>query len=392
MSSVSFSNLKNAFAYKSDADLTRAYWLFKIISNNFLVKIGPRITNWALKLHLPVKPLIRATIYKHFCGGETIEQCNETIRQLGKYGVGSILDYSVEGHHKESDFDHSCLEIISTVNRAAGDKNISFSVFKVTGVGRMDLLEKVSSNAALSAEEMSEFSRLKERVRKICDAAYQKNVRLFIDAEESWIQDAIDNMADEMMALFNRERIIVFNTIQLYRHDRLAFLRHNIEKARQGNYKAGYKLVRGAYMEKERQRAAEMGYPSPIQPTKEASDHDYNEALRLCVDNIDMLALCAGTHNAESSLLLVDLMAKHHIQPHDERIWFSQLLGMSDHISFNLAHAGYCVCKYVPYGPVVSVLPYLFRRASENTSISGQMGRELHMITQERKRRSMEKV
>lgn len=391
MPSVSFNNLKVAFAYKSDADLKRAYWLFRLININFLVKIGPGFTNAVLKMGLPIKPLIRATIYKHFCGGETIEQCTETINNLGKYGVGSILDYSVEGHHNESDFDHSCAEIIKTVKHASGKKNIPFSVFKVTGVGRMDLLERVSSKVLLTGAEDAEFQRLKARVESICKTAAENNVRLFIDAEETWIQDAIDQMVDDMMLKYNKEKTLIFNTVQLYRHDRVAFMRENIAKARSGNYKIGYKLVRGAYMEKERERAALNGYPSPIQPDKAACDKDYNEAIKLCIENIDMVAVCAGTHNEESSALLAKLMEEKGIANSDERIWFSQLLGMSDHISFNLANAGYCVCKYVPYGPVVSVLPYLFRRAAENTSMSGQMGRELSMITQEIERRKKEK-
>ncbi|HMR45496.1 MAG TPA: proline dehydrogenase family protein [Bacteroidia bacterium] len=391
MSSVSFNNLKVAFAYKSDADLKRAYWLFKLINVNFLVKIGPGITNAVLKMGLPIKPLIRATIYKHFCGGESIEQCTETINNLGKFGVGSILDYSVEGHHNESDFDHSCAEIVKTVKHASGKKNIPFSVFKVTGVGRMDLLERVSSQVLLTEAEEAEFQRLKARVESICKTATENNVRLFIDAEETWIQDAIDTMVDDMMLKYNKEKTLIFNTVQLYRHDRVAFMKENIAKARSGNYKVGYKLVRGAYMEKERERATTNGYPSPIQPDKAACDHDYNEAVKLCIDNIDMVAVCAGTHNEESSALLTKLMEEKGIANSDERVWFSQLLGMSDHISFNLANAGYCVCKYVPYGPVVSVLPYLFRRAAENTSMSGQMGRELSMITQEIERRKKEK-
>ena len=391
MPSVSFNNLKVAFAYKSDADLKRAYWLFRLININFLVKIGPGFTNAVLKMGLPIKPIIRATIYKHFCGGETIEQCTETINNLGKYGVGSILDYSVEGHHNESDFDHSCAEIIKTVKHASGKKNIPFSVFKVTGVGRMDLLERVSSKVLLTGAEDAEFQRLKARVESICKTAAENNVRLFIDAEETWIQDAIDQMVDDMMLKYNKEKTLIFNTVQLYRHDRVAFIKENIAKARSGNYKIGYKLVRGAYMEKERERAALNGYPSPIQPDKAACDKDYNEAIKLCIENIDMVAVCAGTHNEESSALLAKLMEEKGIANSDERIWFSQLLGMSDHISFNLANAGYCVCKYVPYGPVVSVLPYLFRRAAENTSMSGQMGRELSMITQEIERRKKEK-
>ncbi len=391
MFQVSFSNTKNAFAYMSNAELNKAYWLFKAIGNNFLVNVGPKLTLVALKLHLPIKPIIRATIYEHFCGGETIEECNKTIAQLGKYKVGSILDYSVEGQVKESDFDHTCDELVKTVLRAKGDKNIPFCVFKVTGVGRFELLDKVSAKAPLSEAEKEAWLRLKKRVERICKAAFDNNVRIFMDAEESWIQDAIDQMADDMMALFNKGKTLVYNTIQLYRHDRIEFLKQNIELARKGGYKPGYKLVRGAYMEKERARAESRNEISPIQVDKKATDKDYDEALRICINNHDIVSICAGTHNEESSWLLTQLMDEKKIAHNDEQIWFSQLLGMSDNISFNLAEAGYNVCKYVPYGPVVSVLPYLFRRAAENTSISGQMGRELKNIEQERARRRREK-
>jgi proline dehydrogenase len=391
MSVVSFSNIKNAFAYKSNAELNKAYWLFKAISNNFLVNMGPKLTLLALKMHLPVKPLIRSTIYSHFCGGETIDECTKTIEQLGKYHVGSILDYSVEGHEKESDFDQSCIELQNTVKRAKGDKNIPFCVFKVTGVGRFELLGQVSEGRTLTDAEQQEWQRLKNRVMTICRLAYECKVRIFIDAEESWIQKAIDDLADEMMLLFNQEITYVYNTIQLYRHDRLLFLKQNIEWARSKGYKPGYKLVRGAYMEKERARAEKMQVTSPIQASKTETDHDYDAALKVCINNHDIVSICAGTHNEASSLLLTRLMEEKNISNKDSQIWFSQLLGMSDHISFNLAEAGYNVCKYVPYGPVVSVLPYLFRRAAENTSISGQMGRELRNIQEERERRKKDR-
>lgn len=384
---ISFSNTQNAFEAKSDADLTRAYWLFKIISNNFLVKIGPPITYRALQLGLPVKPLIKATIYKHFVGGETIEKCDETVKALWKYNVGSILDYSVEGAETEELFNHTKQEILRTIERAKGDHSISFCVFKVTGVAKFSLLEKVSEGLQLSETESAAYAIAQSRVDEICKVAYQNGVKVFIDAEESWIQNAIDEMAEKMMMLYNKTEAVVFNTIQLYRHDRLAYLKHSFGKARNYGYYPGYKLVRGAYMEKERKRASEMNYEDPIQPDKTASDRDYNDALVFCIDNIDRISICAGTHNENSSLLLTTLMEAKGIPHSHANIWFSQLLGMSDHISFNLAKAGYNVCKYVPYGPVKSVLPYLFRRAAENTSISGQMGRELSLIIQERKRR-----
>lgn len=391
MSKPDFSNIEIAFASKSDGDLNRAYWLFKAISSNLLVKAGPRVINFLLAVKLPVNRIIRATIYRHFCGGENIDDCYKTIKQLAKFNVGSILDYSVEGKETEHDFDFTKSEILKTIARARGDNDIPFCVFKPTGIGRLGLLEKVSSGSVLSLAETEEFERVKSRINAICNSAFENDVRIFIDAEESWIQKAIDDMAEEMMMKFNSKKAIVFNTIQLYRHDRLQFLCASYEHAVANNYMSGYKLVRGAYMEKERARAVKLNYPSPIQPDKQSCDNDYNRALRFCVDHIDHIAICAGTHNEESNMLLTELMAEKNISNDDKRIWFSQLLGMSDNISFNLAKAGYNVCKYVPYGPVAAVLPYLFRRAAENTSIAGQTGRELSLIVAEKKRRKEEK-
>ena len=384
---ISFDNTEIAFSGMSNADLNRAYWLFKIININFFVKVGPPITNAAIKIGLPIAPLIRATIFKQFCGGESIYDCAKTIEHLGKYHIGTILDYSVEGESKEEVFEATANEIISTIHRAKGDANIPFSVFKVTGVARFGLLEKLDAKAELTFEEKKEFERIKDRVRRICQTAYDANVRIFMDAEESWIQESIDELSLDMMRLFNKEKVIVYNTYQYYRHDRLeALKRHDAILAKEG-FMMGVKLVRGAYMEKERERALEMGYPSPINPDKQSTDKEYDDALTYCVENIHRIAICAGTHNENSSRHLLNLMAEKNIAANDQRIYFSQLLGMSDNLSYNLANAGYNVAKYVPYGPVKSVLPYLFRRAQENTAIAGQMGRELGLILKEKKRR-----
>ncbi|HQK99043.1 MAG TPA: proline dehydrogenase family protein [Bacteroidia bacterium] len=384
---ISFDNLENAFASKTNGEIEQAYWLFKAIGNPTLVKTGSSVAEWALRNHLPVKGMIKGTIFKQFCGGENIQECTLTINKLGKYGVGSILDYSVEGKEEEKDLDRACEEIIATVKRAKGDNNIPFSVFKVTGLARHYILEKVSAGEELSEADKAEFDRVSRRVQRICEEGHKQNVRVFIDAEESWIQKAIDELATVNMERYNKERAIIYNTFQMYRHDRLSFLKVSYEKATQGNYFLGLKLVRGAYMEKERERAAELGYASPIQPDKESTDRDYNEALRFCVDHFEKISICAGTHNEESSMILTELMASKGIAKGDERIYYSQLLGMSDHISFNLAKEGYKVAKYVPYGPVEAVLPYLTRRAQENTSMAGQMGRELSLILAEKKRR-----
>ncbi|HRE74184.1 MAG TPA: proline dehydrogenase family protein [Flavobacteriales bacterium] len=384
---ISFENTEIAFSGKSDKDLRRAYMLFRLIGRPWMVRLGKTMTNLALAMRLPIRGIVKRTIFRHFCGGETIEECESRVIELGKFGIGTILDYSVEGKRAEEDLDATSREIIRTAKVASGNQHIPFCVFKVTGVARFGLLEKLSASKELSEEEKQEYLRVVNRVDAICREAYTAETPVFIDAEESWIQPAIDGIADAMMAKYNRQKSIVFNTLQMYRHDRLDFFRHSIEKARKGGYRIGMKIVRGAYMEKERNRAAEKNYPSPIQPDKSASDRDYDEALRLAVDNLDVTAICAGSHNENSALLLTRLMREKGIPANDTRIYFAQLLGMSDHISFNLSNAGYNVAKYVPYGPVREVLPYLIRRAEENTSVKGQTGRELSLIIKERQRR-----
>jgi proline dehydrogenase len=320
-----------------------------------------------------------------------MDECDATMKHLHQYGIGSILDYSVEGKEAEEEFEHTTEETLLTILKAQNNPQIPFCVFKVTGLARFDLLAKVNAKEPLSMQEQTEFDKVKDRVERICRKAFDLQVRIFIDAEETWIQDAIDGLAREMMLKFNKERAIVYNTIQLYRHDRLAFLKNSYEDSLKHNYFLGIKLVRGAYMEKEAARASTMGYRNPIQPNKQSSDTDYNEALTFCIDKIDRMAICAGTHNEQSSMLLVALMQQKGLSPSDKRIYFSQLFGMSDHISFNLSSAGYNVAKYLPYGPVKSVMPYLFRRAAENTSVKGQSGRELTLISKEVQRRKAAK-
>lgn len=385
---LSFDNTEVAFSSKSNADLNRSYWLFKMVSNPALVNFGAKFTDIAIKLHLPIKTAIKATIFKQFCGGETIEECHTAIKELGDFKIGTILDYSIEGKESETDFDSCTEETIKTIHRAKGEKNIPFSVFKVTGLGRFALLEKANDQMEnLNTDEKAEYARLYNRIYRICSEAHKNDVPVFIDAEDSWIQNTIDRLADEMMENFNKVRPLVYNTYQLYRHDRLSFLKESFKRAQEKGYCLGAKLVRGAYMEKERERALHKGYADPIQPTKEATDRDYNLALRFCIENISKIGLCAGTHNEESSRILADLISEFEVDKHNKNIFFSQLLGMSDHISYNLAYNGYNVAKYVPYGPVNEVLPYLIRRAQENTSVKGQTGRELSLIIKEKSRR-----
>ncbi|GAB3922251.1 proline dehydrogenase family protein [Mucilaginibacter myungsuensis] len=386
---LSFDNTEVAFRHSSNTDLKRAYWLFRAINVNFLVKVGPPMTNFAMNIGLPIKGLIKATIFKQFCGGETISECDGTIKNLSSGKVGTILDYSVEGEDDEQVFDETRDEIIRTIIRATGDPAVPITVFKVTGVGRFGLLEKLDAKETLTADEEQEWQKVQARVKAICDKAYNAGVPVMIDAEESWIQETIDLLALNMMRAYNKDKIIVYNTYQLYRHDKLASLKADYAIAEQEGFILGAKLVRGAYMEKERKRAAERGYTSPIQPNKASSDRDYDDAVRFSVQHIDKLAIVVGTHNENSCKLLADLLDEQKIPHNHPHVYCSQLLGMSDNLSFNLANAGYNVAKYVPYGPVKAVLPYLFRRAQENTAIAGQMSRELGLIMKEKTRRGV---
>ncbi len=386
---ISFENTAIAFQSKTNADLSRSYWLFKAIGNPKIVGVGQKLTQFALSLSLPIKWIIKPTIFKQFCGGETIEECTKAIHNLGKYNIGTILDYSVEGKECAEDFDATTHETIATIEKAKHSKHIPFCVFKVTGISRFELLEKLNDNVELSNNEKEEYTLLKQRIHAICEKAHNNNVPIFIDAEESWIQNAIDKLAIEMMQLFNKEKAIVYNTYQLYRHDRLSFLQKQVTQAHEQKFFIGAKLVRGAYMEKERKRAIEHNYPSPINDSKQATDKLYDETLAYSINNIDVLSICAGSHNEQSSYYLTQLMQQKGINNSDKRVYFSQLLGMSDHISYNLAAAQYNVAKYVPYGPVSEVLPYLIRRAQENTSVEGQTGRELSLIIKEKARRKL---
>lgn len=385
---VEFENTAIAFESKSTPELQRAYWLFKMLSAKWMVNTGKFLTKLGFALHLPIQGIIKATLFKQFVGGESIEDCEPTIQQLWKYHIGTILDYSVEGKNDEKSFDASLHEILRTFDKASGDERIPFCVFKVTGLARQELLEKLSQATPLTQEESEEWKNVKKRVETICLKAFSTRQPVFIDAEETWIQPAIDQLAWEMMLKHNHRQIIIYNTIQLYRHDRLEYLKNLHYQAKQHGIKIGLKLVRGAYLEKERSRAVSLNYPDPIQPDKSATDRDFDAALKYCIQNIEDIAFCAGSHNEASAQFLVHLMQSKNIPSNHPHVWFAQLLGMSDHISFNLAKAGYNVAKYVPYGPVKEVVPYLIRRAEENTSVKGQTGRELSLITQELKRRS----
>ena len=384
---ISFDNTEIAFKSKSSGDLKRSYLLFKTLSHNSLVKIGGALTQTALHVHIPIKWIVKPTIYKQFVGGENIEECTPTVEMLKKFNVKAILDYSVEGKESPEDIQAALDETLRSIKNAATKQNIPFAVFKPTAFTTATVLEKVSSVLPLTTQEEAEADNFRQRIETLCKNAFEQNVPILIDAEDSWYQNFIDEVVNSMMAKYNKEKAIVFNTFQMYRHDRLDFLKKSHKLAIDGNYHLGAKFVRGAYMEKERGRALKMGYPSPIQPDKESTDRDYNAALKYCIENIDRISVFNGTHNEDSSEYLTELMAENNLKKDDPRIWFSQLYGMSDHISFNLAHDGYNVAKYLPYGPVKHVIPYLVRRAEENTSVKGQTGRELSLITKEMKRR-----
>jgi len=386
---IYFQDTATAFAYKSYDELKRKFRMFKLMSSPLLTNFGTKFTALLLKLRMPVRGLIKRTVFRQFCGGETIEDSQPTIEKLGESKIGTILDYSVEGKSSNTVFDSTKNEIVRTVTRAIEDEDIPFAVFKITGVASFDLLEKVSAGKELLKNEATDWERAKERVNEICEYAYSLGQPIFIDAEESWIQDPIDNLAAEMMEKYNRERPIIYNTIQLYRHDRLKFLEDSHKKAKENGYHLAVKLVRGAYMEKERARAEEMDYPSPIQPDKAATDRDFNAAIDYCLENLEEIAFVAGTHNEDSVCMLAEKLHEKGVSHDHPHVFFSQLYGMSDNLSYVLAKHEYNVSKYVPYGAVKDVIPYLIRRAQENTSVVGQVSRELDLIKKELERRKL---
>jgi proline dehydrogenase len=403
---ISFDNTEKAFAYKSDQELSKANFLFSTMSYQSLVSLGLWFTPLAMKWRLPVNGLIRNSIFSQFVGGETLEETAPVVSKLGKYGVQVILDYGVEGgDSSETAFEHACDEFIRVIDYAATQSNIPFMSIKVTGIARLGLLEKLDQSADvhsgtlmkrytqalenLSAAEQEEWKRVHNRMQRICADAAAKGIGVLVDAEETWIQDPVDVLTMLMMDQFNKEKPVVYNTVQLYRHDRLSFLRDSVEAAEKRNFILGVKLVRGAYMEKERTRAAEKGYPSPIQPDKESTDRDYDEAIRFCIAHIEKTAFIVASHNENSNLLTTRLLDEKGHSLHHPHVHFSQLYGMSDNITFNLADAGCSVSKYVPFGPIKDVVPYLMRRAQENSSVAGQTGRELAFIRKELKRRKI---
>jgi len=386
---IDFNDTEIAFSGKTNKELKWEHWLFKVMNNPVMTNTLTSLANLTLKMHLPFKWAIKKTVYEQFCGGETLEETIPVLNKLEQFHIGAIIDYGVEGKESEAEFERTKNELIRIIQFASGKKNIPFISSKVTGVTSFALLEKLNSKAQLSTEEVAEKVKLYSRMDQIAKAASENHIGLFIDAEESWIQDAVDDLTFELMRKYNKTKAVVYATPQMYRHDRLEFSKRALADAIEHNYILGLKPVRGAYMDKERKRAEEMNYPSPIQPDKNATDRDYDAVILLCLNNSARISVCAATHNEKSSLLLATEMQKRNIPANHPHFYFSQLYGMSDQITYNLAKAGFNVTKYLPYGPVKDVIPYLIRRAQENKSVSGQMSRELNLIDKEIKRRGL---
>ncbi|MBL4663828.1 MAG: proline dehydrogenase family protein [Flavobacteriaceae bacterium] len=384
-----FDNTEIAFKLKSDANLERAYFLFKMISKEPLVRIGTAVTKFALNVNLPVTGLIRSTVFDHFCGGVSEKDCLPVVDSLNSAHVHSVLDYSVEGKEEESQFDATMEKVIELTRFAEKKDAMPFSVFKPTGLGRFKIWQKITEKESLSESEQQEWSRIVARYERICKVAHECNVTLLIDGEETWMQDAADELCERMMEKYNKDKVIVFNTLQCYRWDRLDYLKELHQRSKSKGYKLGFKIVRGAYMEKENERAEEKGYPTPICASKQATDDHFNSVCAYILGNLQDISLFLGSHNEQSSYLAMELMDAKDLLKNDNRIWFGQLYGMSDHISYNLAAEGYNVAKYIPFGPVKDVMPYLIRRAEENTSVAGQTSRELDLLKREKKRRGI---
>jgi len=384
-----FDNTEVALALKSDSELNRALFLFEMIRKAPLVKIGATVTKFALKAHLPVEKLIRFTVFDHFCGGINEEDCLSTIKKMHTKNVYAILDYSAEGKEEEKQFDYAVQKTLKTLEHAKENRAIPFVVFKPTGFGRFKIYQKLTEGASLNESEKREWLVIKNRFNIVCSKAFDYGIPVLIDAEESWMQDAADDIVEDLMEKYNKNEVIVFNTIQAYRWNRLKYLKNLHQRAKVKKFKIGIKLVRGAYMEKERERALKKGYKDPICANKNETDTLFNDTLKYIVENLKHIELFAGTHNEESTFLLMNILKQKNISENDTRVWYGQLYGMSDHISYNLSLIGYNVAKYLPFGPVKDVMPYLIRRAEENTSVVGQTSRELSIIRKEKRRRKL---
>jgi len=388
---INFQDTEIAFERKSDNALKKTAWLFGMMSKPWLVSLGSKLTLFALRMGMPIQGIIKKTIFEQFCGGVSLDDSTKTVQALADYLVETVLDYGAEAKESEADFENTLNEFLKVVEFAAHNKSVEIISAKVTGIARFEILEKITAGKTLSSEEQKSWDATLQKLDRLCKTAHDKKVAIFIDAEESWIQGAIDEATDLMMERYNKESVIVYNTFQLYRHDRLDFFKKSFQRAIEKGYILGAKLVRGAYMEKERVRAAEKGYASPIQPDKASTDRDYNLAVKFCVDNYERIASCVASHNQKSTEYQIELMSAANLASGHPHLSFCQLYGMSDNLTFNLAKAGFRVGKYVPFGPIKDVVPYLIRRAQENSSVNGEVGRELKMIREEQKRRKNQK-
>lgn len=384
-----FNNTENAFSLKSDAELKKSHFIFTMMGKPWLVNLGSKATMLGLKMRLPINGLVRKTIFEQFCGGTTDEECMPLVAKMYEKGVSSILDYSVEGKEDEADFDNVVGKKLTLIHGASEHNALPFEVVKPTGIGRFELWQKVSAKKELTEEEQLEWGRVYNRVDLLCKTAADSDIALLFDGEESWMQDAADELIQEMMSKYNKEKAYIYNTIQCYRHDRLDYVKKLYKDATDNDYLVGAKIVRGAYMEKERERAEKMGYPSPICKDKQATDDMFNAVMHFILDRLDRIKLCIGTHNEESTLAAMQVLRERDIDPKTLDVWFGQLYGMSDNLTFNLAALGHNTFKILPFGPIKDVMPYLIRRAQENTSVAGQVGRELALIKQEMERRGI---
>ena len=384
-----FSDTKEAFSLKSNFELNRAFFLFKIIGNSTFVKLSTSLTNFALKFHLPVTPIIKATVFDHFCGGVSKEDCIPVINKMFIKNVYSVLDFSTEGFNSEKEFDDCLRKKTSIIEFAKNRKEIPFAVFKPTCLGSTDLFKKVSKFEKLNELENDSWNRVIQRFDKVCSKAFKQNIKILIDAEEVEVQNAIDELAIKMMRKYNLTSPIVYNTVQMYRKDRLSYLDEMISNQLNDGVIFGLKLVRGAYMEKERNLAVSMNVESPICDSKNDTDKNFNSGLDFVFNNLNRISFVCASHNEDSILKVMNMMESKKLKSNDNKIWFGQLYGMSDNISFNLASKNYNTFKILPFGSVKNLMPYLIRRAEENTSVQGQTGRELQLILKERKRRAL---
>lgn len=382
----------SAFSHYSISQLRRTKVLFKILQNPLVSWFSGFVPHIPILLRLPfVKSLIKHYIFSHFCGGEDWKEVHQSALKLQKQNILSSLDYSVECKQTEQDYETTKKVLLNVLEEAKNLSHIPFCVLKITGLGRFALLEKIHNGQTLSDNEKAEWQRVQSRFDSICEKAVDCNTKLLVDAEESWIQKPIDNIVKRAMKRHNQNEPMIYNTYQLYLKAKYEQLKTDWEKAKEKGYILGSKLVRGAYMEKETKRAVKMHLPNPIQPSKAKCDQDFNDSLKFCLKHIDDFGIYIGTHNIESTQKARQLMQEYGIAKSDERVFFSQLLGMREILSYELAQQDYLVSKYTPFGKIAEVIPYLLRRIQENSSVKDQLNDEIKVITRELENQKLHK-